>query len=288
MVTKSRIIHKPLRRSFHHLKVIVRGLNNQIEVDLADMQKLKDKNDGVHFLLVVIDVFSRFMWVKTLENKLEDMVIDAFRCIFQRAKKPRRLRTDRGGEFTGRKVQDYFDSINIEHWTAHNDEMKANFAERVIQTLKKSLWGYMRTKKNYRYINVLKDIVHSYNNTKHCTTDMKSSEVTKGHVERHLWWQLYKPTESYEKLHQISRVPFAYKKGDKVHISHMVKTFEREYDKKWTREIFEVVQSFKHFGIRKYCLCDLDGEDIKGTFYKADLQLVDYLAQGSFEIEKSN
>ena len=53
---------------------------------------------------------------------------------------------DRGGEFTGRKVQDYFDSINIEHWTAHNDEMKANFVEKVIQTLKKSLWGYMHAK----------------------------------------------------------------------------------------------------------------------------------------------
>ena len=111
------------------------------------MQKLKDKNDGVCFLLIVIDVFSRFMWVEPLENKLEDMVINAFRRIFQRAKKPRHLRTDRGGEFTGRKVQDYFDSINIEHWTAHNDEMKANFAERVIQTLKKSLWGYMWAKK---------------------------------------------------------------------------------------------------------------------------------------------
>ena len=70
----------------------------------------------------------------------------------------------------------------------------------------------------------------------------------------------------YEKLHQISRVPFAYKKGDKVRISHMVKTFERAYDEKWTREIFEVVQSFKCFGIRKYRLCNLDGEDIKGTF----------------------
>ena len=118
------------------------------------------------FLLIVIDVYSRFMWVKPLENKLEDTVINTFQRIYQRAKKPRRLRADRSGEFTGRKVQDYFDSINIEHWTAHNDEMRANFVERVIWTLKKSLWGYMHTKKNYRYINVLKDIIHSYNNIK--------------------------------------------------------------------------------------------------------------------------
>ena len=179
------------------------------------MQILKDKNDGVQFLLIIIDVFSRFIWVETLENELKDTVINAFQCIFQRAKKPRCLRTDRGGKFTGRKVQDYFDSINIKHWTAHNDEMKANFAERIIWTLKKSLWGYMRTK-NDRYIDMLKDIIHSYNNTKHGTMGMKPSEVTKGHVERRLWWHMYKPTESYKKSCEIAKVPFAYKKGDKV------------------------------------------------------------------------
>ena len=42
------------------------------------MQKLKDKNDGVHFLLIVIDVFSRFMWVEPLGNKLEVTIINAF------------------------------------------------------------------------------------------------------------------------------------------------------------------------------------------------------------------
>ena len=97
---------------------------------------------------------------------------------------------------------------------------------------------------------------------------------------------MYKPTESYKKSHEIAKVPFAYKKGDKVCISHMVKTFERAYSEKWTQEIFEVVQSFKCFGIHKYHLCDLDGEDVKGTFYEPKLQLVSYSAQGSFEVEK--
>ena len=71
-------LHKPLCRSFHCLKVIIGGLKDQYEVDLVDMQKLKDKNDGVHFLLIIIDVFSRFMWVKPLENKLKETVINAF------------------------------------------------------------------------------------------------------------------------------------------------------------------------------------------------------------------
>ena len=84
---------------------------------------------------------------------------------------------------------------------------------------------------------------------------------------------MYKPRESY-------------KKDEKVHISHMVKTFERAYDKKWKRKIFEVIKSFKRFRICKYHLCNIDGEDIKGIFYEPELQLVDYSAQGSFEVEK--
>ena len=63
--------HKRLCRAFHHLKVIVGGLNDQYKADLADMQKLKDKNDRVRFLPIIIDVFSRFMWVEPLENKLK-------------------------------------------------------------------------------------------------------------------------------------------------------------------------------------------------------------------------
>ena len=44
---------------------------------------------------------------------------------------------DRRGELTGQKVQDYFNSINVEHWTSHNDEMKANYAECIIQIIEK-------------------------------------------------------------------------------------------------------------------------------------------------------
>ena len=71
-------LHKPLHRAFHHFKIIVSGINDQYKVDLVNMQKLKDKNDGVQFLLIIIDVFSRFVWVEPLEIKLKDTVINAF------------------------------------------------------------------------------------------------------------------------------------------------------------------------------------------------------------------
>ena len=203
-------LHKPIHREFKRLRVIIGGLHDQYNANLADMQKLKEKNDGVRFLLIVIYVFSCHLWVEPLLNKTEESVIEAFWHIFQRTPKPQQLQTDRGGEFKGQKVEDYFVSINVKHWSAHNDEMKANYAECIIHTVKLSLWNYMRKVKRYRYVDVLQDMVKSYNDTLHRTISMKPSEVTRGHVEQRLWQHQYKPKESYEKSQQMCKVPFGF------------------------------------------------------------------------------
>ena len=81
-------LYKPVHREFKRLRVIIGGLHDQYHADLADMQKLKEKKDGVRFLLVIIDVFSHHLWVEPLMNKTEESVIEAFQRIFQRTQKP--------------------------------------------------------------------------------------------------------------------------------------------------------------------------------------------------------
>lgn len=183
-------------------------------------------------------------------------------------------------------MEDYFDRINVEHWTAHNDEMKASYAESAVRNLKRSLWGYMRKNKKYRYIDILQDAVDAYNHTKHRSTGMKPASVTEGDVEELLWWHQYKPKKPYltSRLNKPTR--FAFKKGDHVRISHKSKTFERAYDEKWTPEIFVVSRAFTRFGLRKYRLEDSEGEEVKGTFYESELQRVEYDPNGSFDIER--
>ena len=140
----------------------------------------------------------------------------------------------------------------------------------------------MRKVKRYRYVDVLQDMVKSYNDTLHHTISMKPSEVTRGHVEWRLWWHQYKPKESYEKSWQMRKVPFGFKKGDHMCISHKTQTFEWEM---WTREIFEVYQPFRWLGVHKYHQQDLQGEDLMGTFYEAELQKVTYSPDQTFEVE---
>ena len=52
-------LHKPARRRFKRRCVIVGGMNQQWQADLVDLTTLKDDNDGITFLLTIIDVFSK-------------------------------------------------------------------------------------------------------------------------------------------------------------------------------------------------------------------------------------
>lgn len=278
--------HKNLVRKFKRNRVIVGGMYDQYDADLADMQKLKRKNNGVTFLLVVIDVFSRYTWVEPLKNKMDSSVVEGFRKIFSRGKTPKRIRTDRGTEFRGKISQKFFKDESIEHWSSHNQEIKAHFAERVIRTIKSALWSYMRNKKEYRYVDVLQDVVDAYNDTEHRSTEMRPSDVTEGEVERYLWWKLYKPREPYAALRNKAKPAFLYKVGSHVRISHSSKTFERAYDEKWSTEIFIISRRFIREGIKKYKVSDIEGEAVTGSFYEPELQAVKYSEDRAYEIER--
>ena len=56
-------LHKPARHNFKRNCTIVSGIDELWMMDLADMQSLKQYNDGYRYLLVCIDVFSKYTWI---------------------------------------------------------------------------------------------------------------------------------------------------------------------------------------------------------------------------------
>ena len=52
--------HRPTRRKFPKRKVIATNINDVYQMDLVDMQKFAEFNDGVKYILTAIDCFSRY------------------------------------------------------------------------------------------------------------------------------------------------------------------------------------------------------------------------------------
>ena len=247
-------------------RVIVGGLYDQFDADLADYQTLGKNNNGYRYLLMVIDIFSRYIWVEPIKSKHTDRVIEAFERIFRQGYIPRRLRTDAGGEFTAKIMKPFHKHYNITHVISLN-EVKANYAERAIKTIKSKLGRYMTLHHTIRYIDVLQDIVYSYNATHHKSIGMPPDEVTTENEES-VWWHQYLPKKSK----RIQR--FQFDVGDHVRIPHLILAFAREYRPRWTEEIFIITQKFRRDDINVYKIEDNEKEEIYGTFYEGELQRV--------------
>ena len=93
-------LHKPVIKKFKRTKVYARFKDNIWAADLAEMESLSSKNKNVKYLLCVIDIFTKFAWVKPLKDKKGKTVLNAFiKIINESNHKPNKLWVDQGREF---------------------------------------------------------------------------------------------------------------------------------------------------------------------------------------------
>ena len=275
-----RSLRKPAKRN----RIVVTGIDDQWSADLMDMVKFKSQNDGYSYVLVVIDVFSKFLWMRSLKDKKGESVVKALQDILREGRQPSRIRTDKGQEFRSKEVNKLLDRYGIKHLYAQN-ESKAAISEFVIKTIKSRLYRYFTHTRNYEYIRKLQSFANSYNQTHHRTIGMAPAKVTKA-KETSIWWRMYWPKNDLviRKTKKV-RKPFKFKVGDKVRLSHLRNPFTREYDERWTGEIFTIAQKILRGGLPLYRVKDYDGDEIKGTFYQSELQKVDVRDDDMWKVE---
>ena len=145
--------------------------------DLADMQLISKYNKGVHFLLSVIDIFSKYVWIVPLKDKKGASIVDAFRSILKQSnRKPNKIWVDKGSEFYNSLFKKWLQENDIVMYSTHK-EGKSVVAERFIRTLKNKIYKYMTSISKNVYIDKLDDIVNEYNNTYHRTIKMRPTDV---------------------------------------------------------------------------------------------------------------
>ena len=71
-------VHKSITRKRKKRKVYSSFIDNIQDADLADMQLKSKFNKGFTFLLCVIDIFSKYLWVILLKYKKGITITNAF------------------------------------------------------------------------------------------------------------------------------------------------------------------------------------------------------------------
>ena len=100
---------------------------------------MRPPEDNESYVLVVQDVFSRFLWTEALVNKKPQTVAQAFEKILQKAgNAPRSLTTDQGPEFSG----PFTDMLNTKGIVA---SQKRPEDKNTIATLDTAIWEFQES-----------------------------------------------------------------------------------------------------------------------------------------------
>ena len=99
------------------------------------MGKFSKWNNYVRYLLMVIDVFSKFGWIEPLKNKKGETVVKAFNKILKTGGKPKYLWSDKGVEFYNKGFKTLLEEEGIKLYSTENEE-KSSVVERWNRTIK--------------------------------------------------------------------------------------------------------------------------------------------------------
>ena len=73
------------------------------------MQLISKFNKGIHFLLCVIDIFSKYAWVIPLKDKKRYYNFNAFQKSLDESNRKPKMWADKGGEFYNRSMKSWLE-----------------------------------------------------------------------------------------------------------------------------------------------------------------------------------
>ena len=124
------------------------------------MQAFSTDHNVIKYLLTVIDIFSKFVWIFSLKRKTGQKVANAFSRILKE-RRPSKISVDKGREFYNKDVQKL-----VELYSTENKENSC-VIERFNKSIKKQMCKYFSANNTRKCVDVLDLRVDQYNNAIH-------------------------------------------------------------------------------------------------------------------------
>lgn len=227
--------------------IMTAGINHEWHLDLVDMRQFKDQgNNGTAWILVVVDILSRYMWGVPMKDKTAASSANAFRKVLKSAEnKPFNITTDSGSEFKGAFGTLVDDNVIIHRMVNSGDHRALGKIDAAIKKLKIVIFKWMSIN-GPKWAPHLKEFVDNYNTTPHMNLQignemLSPSEITEDNADA-IYQSEYKRKKEVEKKKKINLLNV----GDKVRVKlSVVKSLfpkQRAFKQVWTTETYPIVK----------------------------------------------
>ena len=228
------IYSSPPRKNYSFNKIIYNHLDEMWSIDLADFSDYKNSNNrNYRYIFIIIDNFSKCLWVIPLKNKYSQTINNEFSNILSSSKrKPLKIESDRGTEFYNSIFQNFLKSKNIHHYSRFTDK-GPSIAERVIRTIRYLLKKPVFDKENAYWLSELPSVINKYNNTIHSSTKMTPIQASKKSNEKLVYSNL-----------QDRRVkqPPKFKLGQLLRTADIKRVFSKGDSTNWSYKLYTITE----------------------------------------------
>ena len=139
----------------------------------------------------------------------------------------------------------------------------------------------MSHNETFKWVNVLDKATSSYNMSYHRSIGMTPTAAQTADK-----YELWKKQYVSENKFMMGKNKYKYELGDRVRISYLKGTFDREYSEKWSTDIFTVINRKMNQNYPMYKLKDYANDAVGGYFYEYELQPAFIDENTVFKIEK--
>eukprot|EP00877_Chromochloris_zofingiensis_P005043 jgi/Chrzof1/1453/Cz10g08150.t1 len=242
-----RQVFKPLQKRGAAQQYKITALPRLFQVDIVNFGFRRQtrstrsrRNDGYEYALLCVDILSRKAWLYLLKSRSMADVIDQYDEFLQDVDSDvKAVRTGRDvnmvsadDEFAAKDFVDlnralgiavYTDVAKDDHQTGDSDRL--GIVDRLVGTLKRQLqMRYIAENNDGRWTELIGDIVHDYNNTKHSALNMTPNQAWKQPYDEQI--SRHSQQSDYNASVDADMPKFAV--GDVVRVLQNRGTFERE------------------------------------------------------------
>lgn len=199
----------------------------QFQIDLIQMPKPWSNNNN-KYAFVCIDIFTKKGDMEPMKDKESNTCNKAMENIFKRMGTPESIYSDEGSEFTNKKFLDLLESKNIKIIYATNH---APFVESFNRTMKRMMTIYMKNNDVSSWTSIYRDLINTYNDTKHSTTKFAPNDIKKEDIDL-----VRKNINERARNKNYESIDV----GDSVRLALKEKTFRKESDPTYGKELHTV------------------------------------------------
>ena len=240
-----------------------------MQIDIMDMQWVKDENDGYLYALVSYDTYSKYLSSFSIRNRKPESVIEGLDDLVQNLPfSILNIYWDKEGSFLSRRVQSWLRAHDISNYTT-TSQVKAPSVERVIRTIRLACSRFFESSNTKRWIDFLPQFVDSYNDRVHSTTKRRPLDLANDPM-------LVAVNPSMKKKTAAAQLPPI---GSLVRLNLHRGVFGKESRGTWSKEVFRVTQHRTTLPIPMIYIEDMMGEPISGGLYPQEYQSIEWDGQ---------